>query len=169
MHDARVVGGSQRPANLPHDAYRVRDGQLAGALEVLSELLPAQKLRNDVRLAVGRHVHVVHVEHVRVGDAARRFRLALKPRHDFGLAREIRIEKLHGEALAGEPRVARLVDATHAAFPEHAHHLVRLGKHLPKQRIFTLGRVLERDRVARAHAEVRGKPAFAGGAAPAVQ
>ncbi len=50
-----------------------------------------------------------------VTDRGRRLGLALEASDDLGLASELLMEELHGEALLVQARVAGLVDPTHPA------------------------------------------------------
>jgi len=84
-----------------------------------------------------------------------RFCFTLEARHDVGLARELVMQELDGEALGMEPRVPRLIDAPHAAFTDHAQHFIGAVEQLADDRIFVVWSVCQRSRVARADAKIR--------------
>jgi hypothetical protein len=91
-----------------------------------------------------------------MSEYARRFGFSLKAHHDFGLPRELMVQHFNREALGMKARVARLVDATHATLTDHAQYFVRAVEQLPHDRIFVVGCVCERSRIAGTDAKIRG-------------
>jgi hypothetical protein len=82
-----------------------------------------QKLQHHVRRAIGEHVPVDDVDHVRVAQRREQLGLALKSDHRLGVLDQIRQQQLERE-LALELEVMHLVDDAHAALAELAHHPV---------------------------------------------
>src|SRR5262249_8271276 len=95
-------------------AERLVDGERS-LREARSERLPLDQLHDEVRgpLLLPDVVERADVRMVEAGDGPR---LALEPRSDLGVRREVRGKHLHRDD-AIEARVARAVDLAHTAGP----------------------------------------------------
>jgi len=117
MHDAFVVGGLQRRAQLQRDRSHARPRQLALAREPIVERLAREQLHHQEHDVAGDHPEVADLDDVRMPDARRRAGLLQEAAHDLRVASEPRTQHLHG-ARAIERDVPRRVHLGHAALAD---------------------------------------------------
>ena len=113
VDDALLVSGIQAPRHLHGHLDRVVLRKLAFFLDVFLEGEALDQFHDDV---VGAELlaDIVHADHVRVGQAAGRLRLAGKLGHDVGVTAVFLFQDLYGNKPL-KRHVFRLVDVRHAA------------------------------------------------------
>ncbi len=120
MHDTGCMCRGQRAAHLPDDGDRIMWRERATLVDHGAELHPVEKLTHDERSTVRCSADVVNTDDVWTVDRRCHFGLALKSRHRFLVAKELRMQRLDRKALARDAGVVGQVDATHAALAEEA-------------------------------------------------
>ena len=123
VDDAERVRRLERLEDLRRVVARRRHRQPPLALHHRRQRLALQQLHHDVRVAVGRAVHVRHLHDVGAADLRRDARLLEEPLDESRAARELRVEHLDGDPRP-EHGVLALVDRAHAAVAEEPRELV---------------------------------------------
>ena len=124
MDDAELVRLLQRAADLDEQRRGARPRQRAVALDHVREVEPAHVLHDQVQRAL-RGAEVEDLDGVRVMQPRDRGGLALEPRDNIGVVREIAMQHLHRGDLA-HAQMLDAVDDAHAAAADHLEHAIAI-------------------------------------------
>jgi hypothetical protein len=118
MHDAGVVSSGDGGDHRQHQIDELLERDPPPLRDLVREIVPLEQLHDEVRHAVVR-ADVEHRDDVRVLDARRGPSLSEKARRGRLARREVRVERLDGDALA-EILVLPLVHRRHRALADLA-------------------------------------------------
>ncbi len=129
MHDPAHVRGVERLADLRAHARGLARGQGTGLADDRREVLALDQLHHDVRPGVVL-AEVVNGDDVGVAQRRGRPGLVTEPGQEVGVAPELGAQQLDGN-VALELRVARAIDAGHAALSEKLQQTVSPAEDAP--------------------------------------